>query len=182
MNADGVLLFPGAGSSREHPSLKAIESALAPLPVERHDFGYRKAGRKAPPRADKLLGEVEDAVAGRTGLVLGGRSMGGRVCSMAVAAGLPAAGLVLICYPLHPPGRPEKLRTDHLPALDLPCLFLSGTRDAFGTPDELEGATALIPGPVTHVWLDGKGHDLKGAGARIAEVVSAWVRGEDPRG
>lgn len=182
MTPAGLVLFPGAGSSREHPSLVAIEQSLAPLPVERVDFGYRKVGRTAPPRADRLIGEVEEAVGGRTGLVLGGRSMGGRVCSMAVAGGLPAAALVLLCYPLHPPGRPDTLRTEHLPALDVPCLFVSGTRDAFGTPDELEAATAAIPGPVTHVWLEGKGHDLKGADERIAEIVTVWVRGGDPRG
>jgi predicted alpha/beta-hydrolase family hydrolase len=107
--------------------------------------------------------------------VLGGRSMGGRICSMAVAEGLPAAGLVLIAYPLHPPGRPEKLRVEHLPQLDVPCLFVSGTRDAFGRPDELEAYTKAIPGPVTHVWIDKVGHELKNADARIAEVVREWL-------
>ena len=97
--------------------------------------------------------------------------MGGRICSMAVADGLPAAGLVLISYPLHPPGRPERLRIEHLPALEVPCLFVSGTRDAFGTPEELEQHTAAIPGEVTHVWIDGKGHDLKGCDQRIADAV-----------
>jgi predicted alpha/beta-hydrolase family hydrolase len=182
VNPAGLVLFPGAASSRDHPSLVAIERAVAPLPVERVDFGYRTAGRKAPPRGDRLIPEVEAAVGERTGLVLGGRSMGGRICSMAVAGGLPAVGLVLICYPLHPPGRPEKLRTDHFPAIDVPCLFVSGTRDAFGTPEELEAATPAIAGPVTHVWLEGKTHELRGADARIAEVVTAWVTGGDPRG
>ena len=88
--------------------------------------------------------------------------MGGRMCSMAVAEGLPAAGLVLISYPLHPPGRPDRLRVEHLPALTVPCLFVSGTRDPFGTPAELEAATAAIPGPVTHVWIEGAGHEVKG--------------------
>jgi predicted alpha/beta-hydrolase family hydrolase len=182
LRTTGLVLFPGAGTSADHPSLKAIEAAVSPLPVERVDFGYRKAGRKAPPRAETLIGEVEAVVAGRTGLVLGGRSMGGRVASMAVAAGTPAAGLVLVCYPLHPPGRPEKLRVEHLPKLDLPVLFVSGTRDAFGTPDELEAHTATIPGPVTHVWLEGKGHDLRGADQRVAEAVRTWLAGGDPRG
>lgn len=101
--------------------------------------------------------------------------MGGRMCSLAVADGLPAAGLVLICYPLHPPGKPENLRIEHLPQLALPCLFISGTKDAFGTPEELEHHTAAIPGPVEHVWLEGKGHDLKGCDAVIAAEVSRWV-------
>jgi predicted alpha/beta-hydrolase family hydrolase len=109
-------------------------------------------------------------------LVLGGRSMGGRMCSMAVAEGLPALGLALVSYPLHPPGRPEKSRTEHLKSLDLPCLFVSGTRDAFGTVDELQEATASIPGPVTHVWIDGGDHGLRRGDAEVAGVVADWVR------
>jgi predicted alpha/beta-hydrolase family hydrolase len=103
--------------------------------------------------------------------------MGGRICSMAVADGLPAAGLALISYPLHPPGRPDRLRIEHLPALAVPCLFVSGTRDAFGTPAELERHTAAIAGAVTHVWIDGKGHDLKGADEEVAAAVADWAHG-----
>jgi len=179
-----LLLFPGAGSAASHPSLVAIEDALSPLPVARADFPYRREGRRAPDRAPKLLAcVVEEAglLADRTGvdparIVLGGRSMGGRMCSMAVADGLPAAGLVLISYPLHPPGKPERLRIEHLPALRVPCLFISGTRDAFGTPAELEHHTAAIAGPVTHVWIEDKGHDLKGQDQVIAAAVADWVR------
>ena len=69
-------------------------------------------------------------------VALGGRSFGGRMCSMAVAEGLPAAALVLIAYPLHPPGRADRLRVEHFPQISVPCLFVSGTRDPFGTPDE----------------------------------------------
>ena len=90
---------------------------------------------------------------------------------------MAAGGLVLIAYPLHPPGRPERTRTEHLPAIEVPCLFISGTRDAFGSPTELEAATAHIAGPVTHVWVDGKGHDLKSADAVLAESVATWLRG-----
>ena len=133
--------------------------------VERIDFPYRLAGRRAPDRAPVLIDTVvtsAEALAHTLGVpsrrvALGGRSMGGRMCSMAVAEGLPAAALVLVSYPLHPPGRPEKLRTEHFAALDVPCLFVSGTRDAFGTPDELESATAAIAGAVTHHWIDGAG-------------------------
>lgn len=178
-----MLLFPGAGSAASHPSLVAIERAMAPLPVTRADFTYRREGRRAPDRAPKLLACVVEEAAvlvERTGvapdrIVLGGRSMGGRICSMAVADGLPAAGLVLICYPLHPPGKPDKLRIEHLPALTLPCLFISGTKDAFGSPVELETHTSAIAGPVTHVWLQGKGHDLKGADEDIAAIVRDWM-------
>lgn len=174
-----LLLFPGAGSSSTNPSLVAIEQAVAPLPVTRADFPYRLAGRRAPDRPPVLLQAVRDAAAPMPqGLVLGGRSMGGRICSMAVADAddpLPAVGLVLICYPLHPPGKPETLRVEHLPRITVPCLFIHGTKDPFATPDELTKWTATIPGPVTHEWIEGKGHDLKGADARIATVVRDWM-------
>jgi uncharacterized protein len=183
-----VLLTPGAGASRDHTSLVAIEESLAPVVVERMDFPYRRAGRKSPDRPAVLIAAVREgatALAERTGLaperlVLGGRSMGGRICSMAVAEGLPALALVLVSYPLHPPGRPEKERTEHLPRLDVPCLFVSGTRDTFGTREELEAATALIPGPVTHVWLEGGDHGLARHHPEVASVVADRVRGLPP--
>jgi len=103
--------------------------------------------------------------------------MGGRMCSMAVADGLPAAALVLLSYPLHPPGKPDQLRVDHLPALSQPCLFVSGTKDPFGTPAELEKHAAVITGPVTFVWVDGAGHDWKRRDDAVAEVVADWLAG-----
>jgi len=180
-----LLLTPGASAGRDQPALVAIEDALAPVPVERMDFPYRKAGRRSPDKAPVLVEAVREGAADlakRTGLgadrlVLGGRSMGGRMCSMAVAEGLPALGLVLVSYPLHPPGKPEKSRTEHLPSITVPCLFLSGTRDAFGTVDELEMATKAVKGPVTHVWLDGGDHGLRRRDADVAEIVRDWVLG-----
>jgi uncharacterized protein len=83
--------------------------------------------------------------------------------------------LVLIAYPLHPPGRPEKLRVDHFPQIEVPCLFASGTRDPFGTPDELESHTAAISGPVTHVWIEGGRHELKGADTQVATAIRDWL-------
>ncbi|MBW8827746.1 MAG: dienelactone hydrolase [Acidobacteria bacterium] len=186
-----LLLTPGAGSGRDHSSLLAIEKAVT-VPVLRHDFPYRRNGKKAPDRAPVLLTDIREAAASfvkEAGvkpdrLILGGRSMGGRICSMAVAGvpetggeQLPAAGLVLISYPLHPPGKPERMRTEHLPRLEVPCLFISGTRDAFGTPDELGAATAAIAGPVEHVWVERGTHDLKGADDLIASTVSRWLKG-----
>lgn len=178
-----LLLFPGAGSDRTHPCLVAIEEAVvAARPgtrAVRADFPYRKAGRRAPDRAPVLLEAVreEAAALGPDPLVLGGRSMGGRMCSMAVAEGLPATGLVLVSYPLHPPGKPDRLRVEHLVELRLPCLFVHGTKDAFGTPEELQAWTATIPGPVDHVWIEGGTHELKRADARVAAAVADWIVG-----
>jgi predicted alpha/beta-hydrolase family hydrolase len=179
-----LLLAPGAGSSRDNPCLVAIEQAVAPLTVERMDFPYRKAGRRAPDRPPVLLAAVAEAAAELVArarikparLELCGRSMGGRICSMAVADGLPARGLVLVSYPLHPPGQPDRLRTEHLPKLEVPCLFVHGTKDPFGTRDELEAATTAIPGEVTHVWVEGKGHDLRGSDRAVADTVAAWLK------
>ena len=177
-----LLLAPGAGSNRDHSSLLAIEARLAPIPVARMDFPYRKAGRKAPDRPPVLLEAVRAEAASLierakpSGLVLGGRSMGGRICSMAVADGLvPAVGLALISYPLHPPGKPEQLRTAHLPHLHVPCLFIHGTKDPFGTPDELTEATAAIPGRVEHCWIDGGRHDLAWKDDVIVETIAAFI-------
>jgi predicted alpha/beta-hydrolase family hydrolase len=179
-----LLLTPGAGSNRDNPSLRAIEAAVAPLPVARIDFPYRKEGRKAPDRAPKLIACVNEEAAALVAdahirpsrLVLGGRSMGGRMCSLAVAEGLPARALVLICYPLHPPGKPENLRVDHFPQLDVPCLFISGTKDPFGTPKEFEQHLPAIPGDTTVHWIEGKDHALRNAEDEIVETVTAWLK------
>jgi predicted alpha/beta-hydrolase family hydrolase len=182
-----LLLAPGAGADRTSAPLVAIDEELtkAGWVVERMDFPYRLAGRRAPDRAPVLLAAVRaaaEALAVRTGLaperlLLGGRSMGGRICSMAVAEGLPAAGLVLVSYPLHPPGRPEKQpdRTRHFGSIGVPCLFVSGTRDAFGAPEELQAATAAIPGPVTHAWIEGGDHGLRGQNVQVARRIAGWV-------
>jgi uncharacterized protein len=174
-----VLLFPGAGSASTHPSLVAIEHAIAPVRCVRADFAYRKAGRRAPDRPPVLLQAVVDEAAELSAfdLVLGGRSMGGRICSIAVADGLvPAVGLALVSYPLHPPGRPDRLRVEHLPRLQVPCLFVHGTNDPFGTPDELTEWTSTIPGAVQHVWIEAGRHDLKGADQFIATTIAEWLR------
>jgi predicted alpha/beta-hydrolase family hydrolase len=181
-----VLLYPGAGTDCNHPSLVAIERTLGSRAMtERRDFPYRREGRRAPDRAPKLMASIRDDLAGfsrrRGPVVMGGRSMGGRMATM-VAADVDGAGpvdrlagLVSICYPLHPPGKPETLRIEHLRDIEVPCLFISGTRDPFGTPDELTRWTATIPAPVEHVWIEGGRHDLRGADDAIANAVAMVV-------
>lgn len=173
-----ALLTPGASATRDHPSLVAMDVALsaAGVTVERIDLPSSRPG----PKVLDAIGTAAAALAERAGLppervVLGGRSFGGRMCSVAVAEGLPALGLALVSYPLHPPGHPEKARVDHLPRLDVPCLFVSGTRDAFATQAELEEAAAAIPGPVTHVWIKGGDHGLRARHEEVAAVVRDWV-------
>jgi predicted alpha/beta-hydrolase family hydrolase len=146
-----VLLAHGAGSDRSAPALVAVADALEAkgIPSLRFDFPYRRAGRKAPDRPPVLLAAVREAAAElswQTGLpperlVLGGRSMGGRYCSLAVGDAddpLPALGLLLLGYPLHPAGKPDNLRVEHLARLKVPVLFVSGDRDALAGRAELE--------------------------------------------
>lgn len=181
--AGALLLAPGAGADRDHHTLRAVADALSPLPVERMDFPARKAGRRGVDRPPVAIAAVEHEAAALCTtarirpdrLVLGGRSFGGRMCSMAVAAGLPAAGLVLLGYPLHPPGKPDVLRINHFPSITVPCLFVSGDRDPFGTPDELERQVRTIPGPVEVVFVPGA-HDPRGQDGPIADAVRRWVR------
>lgn len=182
MTVTRVVLYPGAGGDPTHPTFAAIEAACS-VPVHRNAFAYRSKGKRPPPAASTLVTEVQSVVAdlcATTGdparaIAIGGRSMGGRIASMAVADGTDAAGLLLLSYPLHPPAKPEKLRIDHFAAITVPCLFISGTKDPFGTPDEFARHTQAIGGPVTMHWLDGKGHDPKGCDGEIAERVVAWL-------
>ena len=183
---EALLLTPGAGGGADHRTLVDIEDALCDrLPVRRHDFAYRLAGRRAPPRAPSVAAELTGDLpriaaelgVSPQGLAIGGRSFGGRVCSMAVADGARAAGLVLLSYPLHPPERPERLRTEHFGRIGVPCLFVSGTRDPFASPDELSEHTRAIGGPVTLAFIDGARHDPNTIAARQATVehVGRWL-------
>lgn len=168
-----LLLAHGAGAPMDSASMSATAKALAAegFRVVRFEFAYMAArrsgeGRRPPPKAEKLMGEYLAAVdqfAPRGGhLVIGGKSMGGRVASL-VADELFAAGRIagLIClgYPFHPPGKPAQLRTAHLEALRAPALIIQGTRDEFGTRDEVPGY-GLSPA-IELLWLEDGDHDLK---------------------
>lgn len=167
-----ILLAHGAGAPMDSPPMTATAEALAAtgFRVARFEFAYMAArrtaeGRKPPPRAETLKGEYLAAVtelAAPTPLIIGGRSMGGRVASM-VADELFAAGRIagLLClgYPFHPPGRPTQLRTAHLADLETPALICQGTRDEFGTPDEV-GRYDLSP-RIEILWLEDGDHGLK---------------------
>jgi hypothetical protein len=180
----GLVVTPGASAGRDHSGLVAIETAVTPLGivVDRIEFPGQAAGKRRtdPPAvciatvrdAASALAERLDVPLGQ--IAVGGRSFGGRMCSMAVAEGLEAAALLLVSYPLHPPGKPERLRTEHFPALRVPCLFVSGRRDAFATTDELERDTTAIPGDVTLSFVDGD-HSLRKSERETAEIVADWL-------
>ncbi|MFZ9984787.1 MAG: alpha/beta family hydrolase [Ilumatobacteraceae bacterium] len=181
-----VVLFPGSGSAANHPSLVTIENHLSPLPTFRCDFDYRKAGKSFPDRTPVLLTTVRrevravvDGLGCETGeIVIGGRSMGGRMCSMAACDpedALEVAGVICISYPLHPPKKPESLRTEHFPRLGARTLFVSGTKDEFGTPEELGRAFELLPRPPDVVWMDGARHDLARRDVEVARVIGDWL-------
>ncbi|MQX49539.1 alpha/beta family hydrolase [Sinorhizobium medicae] len=167
-----ILLAHGAGAPMDSASMNATAQALAGagFRVARFEFGYMAArrtseGRKPPPRAETLNPEYRAAIAElgfKGALVIGGKSMGGRVASM-VADDLHAegkiAGLLCLGYPFHPPGKPEQLRTRHLADLQTPTLICQGTRDEFGTRDEV--SQYALSDRIELLWLEDGDHDLK---------------------
>jgi uncharacterized protein len=193
----GVLLAHGAGSDMTARALAGVAEALAEarIPTLRFNYPYRDSGRKAPDRPAVLEATTRSAAAELARLtklpperlVLGGRSMGGRYCSMVVGAAddpVPALGLLLLAYPLHAAGKPEK-PVEHLSRVQVPCLFVSGTRDALAGRSALTRAVKKIGGPVTMHWLDSADHGyrpLKASGrtsddvlAEVARVSTEWV-------
>jgi len=168
---DGVVLAHGAGSNCESPVLRAVASAFAARGIAalRIDLPFRQARPKGPPAPAwaardrdglrRALAALARRCPGR--LMLGGHSYGARQASMLLAdAPDLARGLVLLAYPLHPPGRPERRRTEHLITLRTPTVFVHGTRDPFGRPDELDEALGLMPGPTRLITVRDAGHDL----------------------
>ncbi|MBX7454769.1 alpha/beta hydrolase [Mycolicibacterium sp. 3033] len=166
-----VALTHGAGGNRDSPMLVAVcqEWARRGFLAVRYNLPYRRRRPKGPPSgsaAADLAGIVEAVAAVRTladGPVLaGGHSYGGRLTSMAVADhGLTLDVLTLFSYPLHPPGKPEKARTEHLPRITVPTVFTHGSADTFGTLAELRPAAELIAAPTVIVEVTGARHDLK---------------------
>ncbi|MCP4959452.1 MAG: dienelactone hydrolase [Actinomycetia bacterium] len=186
--AKALLLTPGSGGSCDHQTLVQLESELeasSALSVTRYEFEYRRAGKRSSGRADRLVGELTRAVRATanglgietTAMVIGGRSMGGRVCSMAVADGLDVAGLLLLSYPLHPPGAPDNLRIDHWNHVSVPTLFISSDNDRFGRPAEFEQHFDRLGCTPTTRWLSGGGHDPKRIDHRrdIVDQVATWI-------
>ncbi|WP_070319495.1 alpha/beta hydrolase family protein [Cellulomonas iranensis] len=169
----GVLLTPGASATRDHATLVALDAALtdAGVPVRRVDLP--RGARAAPTRVvEETTAFAADLGVGTDRLVVGGRSFGGRMCSVAVADGLPVAGLLLLSYPLHPPAKPETLRVAHLPRVTVPVLAVSGASDPYGSPAELTEHLATLAGPVTLVTVPG-GHAP--ADPPVVDAVRTWL-------
>ncbi|HEY1258090.1 MAG TPA: alpha/beta fold hydrolase [Stellaceae bacterium] len=183
---DGLVLAHGAGGDCNAPMLVAAAAAFsaAGLCVLRCDLPFRQRRPKGPPSPstaaadrDGLRRAVEAMRAQVRGRVfLGGRSYGGRQATL-LAAEEPevAAGLLLLSYPLHPPGKAERLRTEHFPRLSLPAVFVHGTRDVFGSIDELRRAVTAIPTPTQIVTIDGAGHDLRKGRFDLGPIVTALL-------
>lgn len=188
-----IVLAHGAGAPMDSPFMDAIADALAQagLRVARFEFPYmakrRVDGKKrGPDRAPVLVafyGEVVRQLGGPENLIIGGKSMGGRIASM-VADDLGVAGLVCLGYPFHPPGKPQNLRTEHLKSLKTPALICHGTRDPFGSPDEIAGY-GLSEQIGLHWVADGNhdfaarkksGHTQEGNIAEAAAAIAAFAR------
>jgi predicted alpha/beta-hydrolase family hydrolase len=177
-----VVLTHGAGGSREAPLLKRIcdEWARRGWLAVRYNLPYRRRRPKGPPSGSATADQagvaeaIEVARTLATGPVIaGGHSYGGRMTSMAVADGAAEIDvLTLFSYPLHPPGKPERLRTEHLPRISVPTVFTHGTSDPFGTIDELRAAEALITAPTQIVEVTAARHDL---GSKTLDVPALAV-------
>jgi uncharacterized protein len=192
-----LLLGPGAGTDQTSAFMVRFATALATrgIDVVTFNFSYMEQKRRIPDRNDKLEACYRGVIAavrqrknfGQQPLAIGGKSMGGRIASQVAAAGVgDLAGLVLLGYPLHPPGKPDQLRVKHLPAIKAPILIVQGARDAFGTPDELRPILAGIKARTTLHVVDGADHSFKApkrAGVpqdavytAIEDEITGWLR------
>ena len=172
----GLVLAQGAGYNMNSPFLIQIAEGLAErgIAVARFNFPYAEAGRGRPdpqPRLEACYRAVATAASEEVPqLFLGGKSMGGRIASHIVADGFPAAGLVFLGYPLHPPGKPERIRDAHLKQVSVPMLFVQGTRDPFAIPDLLHRTVTSLP-TANLVEIEDGDHSFKVPGRASAEVM-----------
>jgi len=188
-----LVVAHGAGAGMDHPFLVGFCRAMAGhgVATARFDFHYMSAGRRSPDPEPVLRAAWEEAFAGATAMadgvavLAGGKSLGGRIASMCAADGMPAAALVFLGYPLHPPGKPERLRAEHLERIEVPMLFLQGTRDAFAKPELLAGVLERLGDRATLVPVEGGDHsfhiagrrtDPREVGAGLAEHAGPFVR------
>jgi hypothetical protein len=191
-----LILGHGAGAGQTSGFMVSFATALAARGIETvtFNFAYMEQGRRLPDSKEKLEAcyrAVIEAVARRKGargrLAIGGKSMGGRIASQVAAAGAPqVAGLVLLGYPLHPPGKKDQLRDKHLAEIEAPMLFVQGSRDAFGTPPELQPILKKLKVPAELYEVAGGDHSfkvLKSAGVPQEDVYKAiqdridqWLR------
>ena len=179
-NGDAIVLTHGAGSNANAPLLVQLATAFAEAGyfVMRYDLPFRIEGRTpSPAQAVHDREGVRKAVAesrqrARGHIIAGGHSYGGRQTAMAAAetAGL-ADCLLLLSYPLHPPAKPQQMRTDYFPTLRTPALFVHGSKDPFGSIDELQAAMQLIPARTDLLVVEKAAHDLKKAGGMASEIL-----------
>jgi predicted alpha/beta-hydrolase family hydrolase len=183
--AAAIVVAHGAGAGQMSPFLVRTAQGLAArrLNCATFDFGYIVAGKRVPDPAPVLEARWREAIeaAGRTfpglPLFIGGKSMGGRIASQVAAEGVAQlAGLVFLGYPLHPPGKPQQRRDAHLPRIDEPMLFVQGSRDAFGSADEIRALLPHLRKATLHE-IAGGDHSFKvsGRGAPSAEAVMIGV-------
>jgi predicted alpha/beta-hydrolase family hydrolase len=182
LSINPILVFAhGAGGHKDDRGMQASARALeaAGLDVRRFNFAYREQGRRIPDRMPVLRAAFEKEVVREPGrkLFIGGRSMGGRVATMLAADGFDCDGLILLAYPLHPAGRPEKLRDEHLPRIRVPVLCFNGTRDALCTRELMEKALEPVTAPWDMHWIEGADHALGTAKAlaEVAETTRRWL-------
>jgi predicted alpha/beta-hydrolase family hydrolase len=178
-----LVVAHGAGAGMDHPFMVGFTRAMNDegIATLRFNFPYIESGRRAPDPAPFLEETWRAAFAVASGRAkggpvwAGGKSMGGRIASMAVADGMPAAGLVFLGYPLHPPGRPERIRDEHLYRIDVPMIFVEGTRDVFASPDLLAGVIAKLGARASLISIEGGDHsfNLRGPKRDAREVAAA---------
>jgi uncharacterized protein len=182
-----LVVAHGAGAGMDHPFLAGFCRAMgeAGVATVRFNFPYVERGRRSPDPERVLretwLAAFEDATgrAGSRRVFAGGKSLGGRIASMCAADGMPASGLVFLGYPLHPPGKPDRLRAEHLARIMVPMLFLQGTRDPFARPDLLVGVLKTLGDRATLVPIEGGDHSFRVRGEKADDrTIGAAMAGE----